>query len=416
VAGDLPKRNHPDFLDAYLEYAKDSYCPPQFHFWTGVSILAGAMERRCWLNRGSWDLFPNLYILLVAKPAVGKSQAATTGIKLLRKLGSAEGGNRVRILAQKNSEASFIEQFQVAKKTFLADTGSGLQEYQHSSGYFFASEGSNALTELPGGGGILSCLTEFYDCPGIWDKKLMKGHTRLENVCCNMLAGVTFSFLEELVPQRQAEGGFASRLIFVPQDEIFIRRPKLVEPVRAGADTRLIEDLNQVYSLSGPFTATPEFSAAFEDWFPEADGQRQGLRSERMQHFLGRKHTNLLKLCMVCCVSEGNDMTLYPRHWERALGLMQEVEAKLPAVVKNSAGKNTPKGVTFNVLRILQERGEGGILSREQLFRELLLAGVDTTRIDSNLQTMARGGRLAIETIPGKGQHFRLTCDPNEHL
>ncbi len=94
--------------------------------------------------------------------------------------------------------------------------------------------------------------------------------------------------------------------------------------------------------------------------------------------------------------------------------LIDKEEAKLPKVVKNSTSKITSKGLNYNIMRILFERG--GTLKREQLFRELLVLGADTSRLDLTMQTLHRSGLVIAETSPVGGQRFRLTCDPNDYL
>ncbi len=404
-------RHFPDFLDAYAAFARDEFCPRQFHYWTGVSIIGASLERKVWIPRGKWNLHPNLYVLLVAKPGIGKSSAGNIGAELLRQLGTEE--TRIKILASQNSQASFIDQFTGYKQFYV-----GEKEHTHSSAYFYASEGSNSLAEIKGGGTIIPVLTDFYDCPGHWDKVLMMGQTPLRNVCCNMLACVTFSFLEQLVPQREAEGGFASRLLFVLQDEVLIRKPLWDETAPADTRDKLLEDLNQIYAMSGPFRVAESFKRRYEAWFPLNDEHRQGLKSERMQHFLARKHTNVLKLCMICAASESSDMILETRHWERALKMIEVEEAKLPTVIKNSSDKGTTsRGLNYNIMRILKERGGAtSTLNREQLFRELIATGADMSRIDSVMQTLQRSALVMIEDGGGNRQRFRLTGNPEDYI
>jgi hypothetical protein len=62
-----------NWLKAYVEYASDKYCPPEFHLWTGLSVLAGACERKVWLSNRRVTYYPNLFVMLTTYPGVGKS-------------------------------------------------------------------------------------------------------------------------------------------------------------------------------------------------------------------------------------------------------------------------------------------------------------------------------------------------------
>jgi hypothetical protein len=217
-------RHFPDWLTAYAEYAQDAFCPEKFHFWTGAATIAGALERRVWVHRGSFDLYPNIYVLLIAKPGIGKSASSSVGMNdMLRHLGT--GNDAVHFLATQSSDASFAKQFESFKVFHVKG-----QPYTHSSKFLYASEASNALKEIVGGGEVTAALTEFYDCPPFFKKSLMGYNVDLKNVCCNLLAGCTFEYLKALVPEAQSGGGFASRMIYVVQDE-----PLAVAPAVAPA-------------------------------------------------------------------------------------------------------------------------------------------------------------------------------------
>jgi len=404
-------RNFPDWLTAYAEYSLDAFCPEKFHFWTGVSTLAGALERRVWIHRETFNLYPNVYILLVARPGMGKSSATNIGMnEFLKRLSPGDG--EINFIGTQNSEASFIEQMSRFKVFHVNG-----QPHSHSSGFLYASEASNSLKEMVGGGTILSALTEFYDCPSHWKKVLMTKSTSMDNVCCNVLAGCTFSFLKELVPEAQSAGGFASRLLYVIQDEVTVRSPKWRNVGRSGSvREKLFSDLEQIYALAGPFDPLPEFTEAYEEWFPQQDAYVQTLASERLQHFLARKHTNILKLAMLCSVSESNDLKLTRAHWERALSLMDSVEIDLPKIVNHSVDTRTQKGLNYLVLKALQEEGQEGALEKSDLLRILGQRGAEVGKIEHTLKFMHDSKMIRIE-ISAQGKfRCKLLVDTKDYL
>ena len=406
-------RNFPDFITAYSEFAREAFCPPQFHTWTGVSMVAAALERKVWQDRGTFVIYPNLYVMLVAAPGIGKSTAGNLGSDLLRQIGTEE--NKICFLANQSNPASFVKQFLSHKTFYLGDDG-----HRHSSCYFYASEGSNALGESSGKQGkILPALTEFYDCPKHWDKALVVDKIPpLKNVCCNMLACVTFSFLQELLPDREAAGGFASRIIFVVQDEKIIRTPKWrTESPSADMEAKLVEDLNQIYSLAGEYKETAEVRQRFEEWFPRQDAHSQGLSSEKMQQFLARKATNIAKLMMVCAASESNEMVLHGRHWDRAKEMIEAVESNVHKIVENAVNTATPKGIIYNVMKAIEDYGgETKTMSRGQLFASLAANGTDITKLDLVLDGLHKADLVRTLLGSSGSKAFRLLGNPQDYL
>lgn len=404
------KRNFEDWLTAYADYAQDSFCPPKFHFWTGVSAVAGALERKVWTQLETFKLYPNAYILLVARPGVGKSSAMNMGIDMLKQLKSDAG--EINFLATQNSEASFNNQMTCWKTFFVGDV-----THTQSAGYFYASEASNSLKEIPGGGDITSALTEFYDCPPYWRKNLVAKDIEVKNACCNVLAGSTFSFLNELIPQQKVEGGFASRLLYVIQDDLFKRNPKW-SPQGKDLERReaLISDLQRVYSLTGTFKPTPEIIKTFEEWFPLQDEYAQGLKSARMQHFIARKHTNILKLAMICSAAESDDLILDVRHWERAKFLVEEVESNLSKIIDHSVNKQTQQGLNHTILNALAKEGKEGVLERPALMASLMRHHVDQTKIESTINFMHNSGVIKIEMGGAGKMRYRLLVDAKDYF
>src|SRR5215469_3088410 len=79
-------RNHPNWLEAYLEVVVPrSEAPSRFHWWVGASVIAGAMRRHVYIDMESFQWYPNLYVILVGPPGiVKKSTTINIGARLLR--------------------------------------------------------------------------------------------------------------------------------------------------------------------------------------------------------------------------------------------------------------------------------------------------------------------------------------------
>src|SRR5690242_16848887 len=86
-------RNFPNWLKAYSEWTRDSESPTPFHFWTGVSTVAGALRRRVWIDMKKFQWTPNFYIILVGPPGVAaKSTSISMGMSLLAKIKGVKFG------------------------------------------------------------------------------------------------------------------------------------------------------------------------------------------------------------------------------------------------------------------------------------------------------------------------------------
>ncbi len=410
----MSSRHFPDFINAYLDYAKNAISPDMFQFWTGISIIAGALERKVWVEQDGYILHPNLYVMLVGKPASGKTSAGNRGIRLLRKLGDGDKRKQVKFIADEMSQASLVDQMKASYKTYVTDKG----ERGHSSAFFYASEASKSLNEINGGGDLITTLLALYDCNEEHLKSLRTEDVVVKYPCLNMLACSTFAFLEQLLPSAVVGNGFASRITYVVHDEIIIRRPKW-HPVagdksaRTAQQEKLLHDLSAIYELKGAFQTTPAYEEAWENFYPENDAQVQAMKSEKLQEFVGRRITNLTKLSMVCAASESNDLILDIRHWDRAKGLIADIEVKLNSIMKNSAPSNDSKGMTYHVLRTIQDAG--GFMMKDDLVPALIRKNLDAIRLEHLLKTLHSTDRVE-SFLKDSKQGYRLACDPNDYL
>jgi len=82
-----------NWIQSYLEYSSLSEAPENFHFWTAVSCIAGALRRRVWIDQGYFQWTPNFYIIFTAPPGiVSKSTTASIGMRLLREVPGIQFG------------------------------------------------------------------------------------------------------------------------------------------------------------------------------------------------------------------------------------------------------------------------------------------------------------------------------------
>jgi len=306
-----------NFIDDFVNYAHDGFAPKKFYEWSAISAIAGALERKVWLP---WDTrfsyYPNLYVLLVANPGIGKSTAMQAAVDIMHDAFRKSG--KVKFIPTKVTEAKFLTVMSTTTQHFAH----GSLMIPHSSGYYYASEASNSLQNLFGD--FIAGLTDLYDCPKLWQKGTEgKGVIAIENACVNLLGGSTFQYLNKLVNRESIMGGFASRMIYVIQKENIERSASFQNraisqdedsKIRAG----LVDHISEINQLTGPFYASEDVAGLFEDWFIKNEKERMALESESMQSLLVRKQTNLLKLSMIMSAAESSDKTIRARHWQRA--------------------------------------------------------------------------------------------------
>ena len=404
------KRNFPNFLEAYYNYAKDDFCPDAFHLWTGISIVAGAIGRKLWIPFSeTLKFYPNLYVLLVAKPGEGKSSAANIGVNgILREI------KGINFIPSQVTEAKFVDL--MSEQSHFEMNG---RNYLQSAGYFYASEASNSLKNHYGD--FLACITDFYDCPAIWEKATKKDdRITLTNVCFNLLAGCTFDYLGKLVTEENIMGGFASRLIYVINDKEMDRDPVwgMQDKKEDGTKQKLIEDLQDIQRMCGQFTADDEFKEIWKTWFRQNDKAMRGVKSEKMRSLMARKSPNLIKVSMIMSAVESSDKVLRARHWSKALELVTHVEKELPLVIQETMTGPSPHDDQRNLNVAITSNfvGVSTGLPLQEIVSKALVRGFRNDRIQATIRSMMENGQMRYETVEGKGRVIKLLMDPQEYM
>lgn len=421
----MSKRNFPDFLSAWEEYAEDGFTPPQFNTWAGLSILAGALERRVWLPwNDTFSYYPNIYVLLVSKPGAGKSVSLNKAVDLLTEVNARKPV--LNIMPSQVTEAKFIELMGHGRSFDYRDPVKDKTEtIFQNAGYYFASEASNSLRNIFGE--FIACLTDFYDCPPNWSRATKKDGKpiRLRNVCMNILAGSTFDYLGKLINDENVQGGFASRILYIVHKDKTVRN----QPFQMGLndvdrDVRhhyreaLMHDLGMITRLIGPMYADAEFGAAWEKWYPVFEAQRQNHESEKLQSILARTNTNVLKVAMLLCASESDDRQLKLKHFEKALALVSGVNSHIPEIfMESKAAQGGRGGGTALANLILMTVKQMKRPTYANVISTVLIKGSDKRTVEGALNALIQQNALAYTDSISEGQrHLTVLANADAYI
>jgi hypothetical protein len=65
----LEQLDSKNWIYKYLKYTDQMESPSSFHIWSALAALSCTLQRKVWINRGFYTLYPNQYIILVAESA-----------------------------------------------------------------------------------------------------------------------------------------------------------------------------------------------------------------------------------------------------------------------------------------------------------------------------------------------------------
>ena len=387
----LPAGAHPkeaSFLDLYLEYTADQESPDSFHLWTGLTVLSAAMGRKCFLSKGYYRLFPNLFVVLVAGAAkCRKSTAINLGVVSPDGERLFENIPTTKVVSGKITPEKFIREIADAQTTTDSNGHSSLM---CPAILVHSSELSVFLTKQSYGEPLIHILTDLYDCPKVWENKTKnKGIDRLEDVFMSILAATTPDGVAKGIPPSALNEGFASRVIWVFEDDTN-RENALPELTTRQSDLAKILKgmLEQRAALEGEFTLSPEAKQAYKIWYhhhintPPPDKFLEGVWA--------RKHDHLLRLGMILA---GNYMqtVIEPEHLDAGMSILANVE-------KNVSGAFTSLGAKDSTLFLSRTQSflaAAGRIRDSELLRRIYPC--DSKEFSGIIQTLIMSGKVELD-------------------
>lgn len=341
----VPQPRKTDFIPAYLAYTENQEATRKIHKWVSLSILAAAMERRCWISMGHHKVFPNLYTIIVGESGeIRKSTSTGIGVQLLQNL-------PMNHMSEMLSDAGLIENLYNAETKFVV----GPHEYRQSAVFCYASELIILLREVSGN--IAELLTTYYDCPPVWTKETKgEGMKTVVAPCLNLLGCSTPTWLKRAIPVEEMEGGFSSRVIFVVEKD---GAERLIPwPERTAEqdllEQALIHDLKQVFQMKGEFKRTPETTKLYADWYI-AFKNREKRQDVKFKGYFARKPTHVLKIAMAHSASKSSDMILKPEDIQFAIDALDAIEPDMLEAFSGS-GKNKFAKETAELVELLRKK------------------------------------------------------------
>lgn len=327
-----------DVVGDFLALTEGASSPGLFRQWAGISLIAGACERRVWLKLGAKTTYPNMYTLLVAPPGVGKYI-----IEIVRDLWTStlEPGSKspaFNVAPDSMTKASLIDALAKSRnKTMLPGAPSTLT--YHS--LLIAAEEFSVL--LPA-----YDLEYIGTLNAIWNNKPLHEETRrtgsvrevkIEFPQLNMLGGVQPGWLASVFPEEAWSTGLASRMIMVYASER-IKIGLFDDPGdRDEIRSRLLLSLGHISQMYGQCHWTKSAADRAIEWHRE-EGPPRPEHSKLNYYSNRRTEQHMPKLALISAISRTGGLLIESVDVDRAISWLLEAEAVMPDIFRAMLGKS----------------------------------------------------------------------------
>ena len=375
-----------------MEFTRETESPDAYHFWTAASIISAATKRQVFFQMNQFQIYPNLYVILVGPSGARKSIATGIGIDLAVAAG-------LRKFSDKITGAALIKDLSNATEKRIEATSSTTKTTNEatiqlcSPIIIYSSELGVFMGPDAYGSGVIADLTDLYDCPKKWEKKtISRDSETIIAPYVTMLAATTPQTLKDCIPTSAVGQGFTSRILFIWAGG---RRKRVPIPPWGveyeSLKKLLIKDLASIGNLRGTFRFTPGGFDAYQKYYLSAPEPEDEFEDERLRGYASRKSVHLLKLAMVLSVADRDDLEITPKEIEGGLDALKWMESGLPSVFAGHGGAATSQDVVRVFQQILHARN--GVISQQELTKRNY-SHLSSTELGMVLETLKQGGGI----------------------
>jgi DNA-binding HxlR family transcriptional regulator len=345
------------FTEKYLEYANEfTDCPDPFLLWGALLAISASLSRCVYVEAGSWNISPHIWVVLIGKSSSHKSTAISIVEDLIEQVDPERSAP-----AEFTSEAILQSLSKSPIRLFIFDEAKS----------FFDMLGKKYNESLK------SLFTILYRKPCYSRSTIKHGVLSVKNAYLPMGMATTPEWLRQSLQdaEQSAMSGFLARFLMVPFVGNGNAPMALPPPHNSDKFKALSEMLWEYKKIEQVFHYTPEAKAKLAKWYvdtTERENKALPLLGPFFEHF---KNEAIHKLCILFAVDRGEQEITLDAFREASLCL-RYVEDMLPGLVQDMTD-NKWDIERRKIISYIQKRG---ICRRESLADDIRIHGENLTR------------------------------------
>lgn len=374
-----------DWISVYLDYTAEQESPDRIHFWTALGVISASLRRNVWIDRGTYNLWPNMYICIVANSAkVRKSIAMGMGVSIL-----LEALPNLEFIEDKMSPEGLVKHL---NRPVITGAGSAATIGADSTIFIYEDELASLFGYDKSMASRMSILlTKTYGCPPTYmHTTLSGGQIKIYNPCFTILAATAPEGLSTI--PADAAGGFLGRVVMVASGA---RRKTLAWSKKGDPldRQRLIDDLIEIEKLKGQVAITPGARNFFTLWYERQS--KISFKESWLEAFHERCHDTAMKVAILLSVARSDSLIVNEAHIEAATKLIEEIIPDLKAVGVWLSAKdyNQTRAKVMNILDKLKT------VARSDIMRSI---GVSAREMDDVEKSLEEEGYMTVMQIGNK--------------
>jgi len=369
-----------NLIKLVLERTAAAETPQSFFYWATLCSISAVVKRNVWINKKIYKLYPNLYVLLIAKSGLRKGAATSFARNIVEKC------NVTRVIYGRSSIQSIIKELS-DQRTF--PNGYVLNS---ASGFLVSGELASSLISDPQAQAI---LTDLYDSNyhADWTNSLKRdGKEKLRDIYITFFSATNPTLLDEFLDESSIQGGFIARTLLIKED----KKSKLnalidddeMEGIQEFDDEEIVGELKSIARLKGQFKFEDEAKAIYKKWYGAFNEKLERGEIRDNTGTSDRLHDHILKISMLLSMAAGSDMIIKAENMDEAIKVCTGDAVRVAEGIGVSKGKSDMAGKTKIFLDELLTINDYK-LSREDMLKRRY-QDFDSYELDRIVETLSQ--------------------------
>src|SRR5689334_10969018 len=246
------------WIDQVVNSTVEAESPERFYYWAALSSLSAVARKSVYLDRYYYKLYPNIYVFLIARSGLRKSNPVTLAKKVVILAGNT------KVISGRNSIQSVLKDI---GKAFSTESGEVVKD---AHAFMVSGELASFLVKDPDGLTILTDLHDTHANEPEWKNSLKtQGTDTLRNPCITLLGASNQEHFRDAVPPNAIGGGFIARTFIVMENHRRTINDLMDKPQIVPDMEELSCYLKEVAKVKGEFQIQKEARAFYRNWYHE---------------------------------------------------------------------------------------------------------------------------------------------------
>jgi len=244
-----------DWLSNTVHLHSEFEPPMRYYYWSCLSIVSAALKDRVFLDRFSYKLYPNIYVILFGPSGVKKGPPISLAKDVVTRL------EITRVINGRSSVESIMKDLGTSKKI-------GGKTITDSCAFISSSEMSSAVISSAQSLDIMTDLGDRIYNTGEWDYRLKNSEPiKLKAPTITWLSGTNEALFREFVPEKNLKGGLIGRTFIISEHKENRINSLMFAPEVIPDRAKIAQSIEHLRELKGEMTMEKDVRDAFDDWY-----------------------------------------------------------------------------------------------------------------------------------------------------